>query len=124
MDFPMDAAVQGAGRRIVNFIKKFLPSIFNIRALLCGLPMDRGRLGLLGEDVRKEVIEGISRAMYSIAKEEDARVIAFKDFDSGYLHLLDPLLKKGFFKMESLPSTVMDINFSSFQDYLLGLSAV
>ncbi|MFH0935644.1 MAG: GNAT family N-acetyltransferase [Candidatus Omnitrophota bacterium] len=124
MDFPMDAAVQGVGREVVNFIKKFLPSVFNIRALLCGLPMDRGRLGFLNKDAQKDVIEGISRAMFSIAKEEDARVVAFKDFDSAYLHLLDPLLNKGFFKMESLPSTVMEINFSSFQEHLLGLSAV
>lgn len=122
MDFPMDAAVQGASRRFTNCIKKFLPSIFNIKALLCGLPMDRGRLGFFSKDVQRDVIEGVGRAMYSIAKEEKARVIAFKDFDSGYLHLLDPLLKRGFFKMESLPSTVMDMNFLSFEEYLLGLS--
>lgn len=123
MDFPMDAAVQGAGRRVVNFIKKFLPSVFNIKALLCGLPMDRGRLGFLNKDARKDVVEGVSRAMSQIAEEEGARVIAFKDFDSAYLPLLDPLLKEGFFKMESLPSTVMEINFSNFQEHLLSLSA-
>ena len=124
MDFPMDAGVQGAARQIVNLIKKFFPTVFNIRALLCGLPMDRGRLGFLNKDIQKEVIESVSRAMSQIAEEEGARVIAFRDFDSDYVPLLDPLLKRGFFKIESLPTTVMEINFSSFQEHLLGLSAV
>ncbi|MFH0762877.1 MAG: GNAT family N-acetyltransferase [Candidatus Omnitrophota bacterium] len=122
MDFPMDAGIQGTVMKFTEFIKRFLPSIFNIKAVLCGLPMDRGRLGVLNEDAREEAIEGISRAMHKIAKKEGARVVAFKDFGPGYLQSLDPLLKKGFFKIESMPTTVLDINFSSFQEYLLGLS--
>lgn len=50
------------------------------------------------------------------------RFVAFKDFDAGYLEALDPLLKKGFFRIEGMPSAVMDINFSTFQEHLNRLS--
>ncbi len=121
MDFPLDAGMQGPAKSFTGFIKKFLPSIFNVRVLLCGVPMDQGRLGFSGKDVQG-VIEAICKGMEIIAKEENARMIAFKDFDAGYLDALDPLLKKGFFRIEDMPSTAMEVNFPTFEEFLKRLS--
>ena len=121
MDFPLDAGVQGGAKKITGFIRKILPSILNVKALLCGLPMDRGRMGVGGKDIQG-VVESICNGMEIIAKQERARIIAFKDFDSGYSGLLGPLLDEGFFRIEDMPTTVMEINFSTFQDYLNRLS--
>lgn len=121
MDFPLDAGMQGPAKRFSGFIKRFLPAIFNIRTLLCGLPMDRGQIGLAGGDTQG-VISAICCAMETIAQGEGARFIAFKDFDKGYQDALKPLLKKGFFKIEDMPSTAMALDFRSFEEYLQRLS--
>jgi predicted N-acyltransferase len=49
-------------------------------------------------------------------------LIAFKDFTADYEDLLKPLLKKGFSRIEGLPSTAIDIDFADFDEYLKTLS--
>jgi predicted N-acyltransferase len=51
-------------------------------------------------------------------------VLMFKDFTHAYEDTMSPLLKKGFSKIESLPSADMDISFNSFDEYLKTLSGV
>ncbi|MDP2941230.1 MAG: GNAT family N-acetyltransferase [Candidatus Omnitrophota bacterium] len=120
MRFPFDSTVQGPLKVILGWVKRLLPHILSPRVLLCGLPMGQGRIGIAGDPV--PVLEAICAGMETIAKEEKAAVFIFKDFNRADADTLRPLLKKGFLKIESLPSTEMDINFSSFEDYLKTLS--
>ncbi len=120
MRFPFDSTVQGPLKIILGWVKKLLPNILSPRVLLCGLPMGRGRIGIAGDPAL--VLEAICAGMETIAEEEKAAVFIFKDFTRAYADALKPLLKKGFMKLESLPSTEMEINFSSFEDYLKTLS--
>jgi len=67
-------------------------------------------------------MEAIHDSMEKIAKAELAAMLIFKDFTSAYDDVFKPLLKKGFSRIESLPSTDMEITFTSFEDYLKTLS--
>lgn len=121
MNFPMDLAVKGAFRKITGFIKLIFPGILSPRLLICGLPMGMGRIGIAAEPGK--VIRTICSAMEQIAREEKIKIIAFKDFGAGYSGLLDKSLGKSFFRIKTLPNTVMEIKFSSFEEYLKTLSS-
>ena len=45
MNYPLDTTVQGVFKNISFAIKKAFPNIFNLKTLICGLPMGRGRIG-------------------------------------------------------------------------------
>lgn len=120
MNFPLDIAVNGPLKIFFNSIKKIVPNIFNFRVLMCGLPMGPGRIGIIRDFNR--VIETICDCLEKIAKDRKASMIIFKDFTRAYEDILKPLLSKGFSKLESFPSTDMDIRFKSFDEYLKTLS--
>ena len=121
LNYSLDTSINGPLRRVTNSIKKRLPNVFSLKALVCGMPMGEGRIGSRGEDAA--VMEVIERKLEQAAKKSKAAVIAYKDFSSPYLRLLDPLKKKGFKKLDGLPTTILDVKFKDFEDYLKILSA-
>jgi len=120
MRFPFDITVQGPLKTFLAFLKKPFPNILNPKVLVCGLPMGQGRIGITKDPGC--VMEAISDSMEKIAKEERAAGLLFKDFVDSYDSVFSTLIEKGYFRVESLPSTDMDINFSSFDEYLKELS--
>ncbi|MBF0494854.1 MAG: hypothetical protein HQL28_07005, partial [Candidatus Omnitrophica bacterium] len=121
MKYPLDTSVGGALRRFTNSVKERFPDIFSLKALVSGIPMGNGQIGLSGDKV--EVLKAIQTAMEEIARKEKAAIIAFKDLDETYSALFAPLLKEGFVKIDSLPSAEMDIPFKNFEEYLKTLSS-
>ena len=121
LDYSLDTSINGPLRRISNSIKKIMPNIFNIKALACGMPIGQGRIGAIGDPDR--IVKVILRRIEQIAKKKKAPIIAFKDFDQTYTKMLDPLQKEGFYKLDSLPTTEMNIWFKDFEEYLKTLSA-
>jgi len=120
MDYPMDMAVIGVLKKIIDPIKKFAPRFLSPRVVICGIPMGQGRIGITGEagPVMSSIVEGMEK----IACEHKAGIIGFKDFNSTYNDNFGELLKDGFFRVQSLPSTDMRLNFSDFQQYMDSLS--
>lgn len=121
MDFHIDMAIRGHLQRVSRAIKKVFPRALNVKTLFCGLPMGQGRIGLKGDT--QKALGGVCACMEDIAKREKAAVIVFKDFSGSYAGVLQPLLKQGFLRVQSLPSTVMNITFDSFDGYLATLSS-
>lgn len=121
MNFPLDLAVEGIFRKCTNFIKSIAPSILSPRVLICGLPMGPGRIGITSEP--EKVIKAIVKGMEEIAEKEKIGIIAFKDFLSDDKNIFDKFLDNGFFRIDSLPSTDMDIPFTNFDEYLKTLTS-
>jgi predicted N-acyltransferase len=122
MNFPLDIAVQGPLKAVYNYVNRVLPNILSPRVLMCGLPMSQGRIGIAADS--GPLLEAICGSMEKIAKENKAAMLIFKDFTGAYDDFLKPLSRKGFIKIESLPSTDMDIPFASFDEFLKSLSRV
>ncbi len=120
MRYSLDTSINGPMRRAFNFIKKGLPDFLSVKALACGSPMDRGCMGIAGQD--KAIVAAILKKMEEIAAHEKARLIAFKDFPRSYSNAFSVLTDNGFFKIDSLPYAEMDVAFRSFDDYLNKLS--
>jgi len=116
VDYSLDTSINGPLRQFSNAIKKIFPKLFNIKALVCGIPMGQGQMGNI--PCSFDVVQAIERRMESLARKINAPIIAFKDFDRSYDNLLNPLQKNGFLKIDGLPMTRMELDFSNFEDYL------
>jgi hypothetical protein len=118
MDFPLDFAVEGPLKSLMGAFKKLLTP----KVLICGMPIGQGRIGI--QDDPYKVMNAIQEALDSIAKEQKASIIGFKDFNAFFSDVLDKNLDKSFFRIDSLPTTEMQINFKDFDNYLKSLSSV
>jgi hypothetical protein len=120
MDYPLDTSIRGPLKRITSSIKKRMPDLFSIKALICGMPLGLGRMGITGDT--DGVMDAILRSMEQIAAKNKAAILAFKDFDKSYARVLDPLKKHGFSKLDSLPLAEFKVCFKDFEEYLKTLS--
>jgi predicted N-acyltransferase len=121
LNYSLDTSINGPLRRVTNSIKKRFPNIFSIKAVVCGMPIGEGRIGNIGHN--NAVMEAIVHKLEHMAKKNKAAMIAFKDFQPQYTGMLDPLKKNGFTKFDSLPTTILDVKFKDFEEYLNTLSA-
>lgn len=121
LNYSLDTSISGPLRRMTNAITKRIPSIFSLKAVVCGMPIGEGRIGTAGN--KDAIMHLILRKIEQVAKKNRAALIAFKDFRHSDMDTLDPLTKKGFAKFDSLPTTVLDVNFKNFEEYLSTLSA-
>ncbi|MDE1920495.1 MAG: GNAT family N-acetyltransferase [Candidatus Omnitrophica bacterium] len=121
VDYSLDTSISGPLRRLTNAITKKFPRLLSIRALVCGIPMGQGQMGIAG--FSSAVFEAIEKRMESLARKLHAPLIAFKDFDRSYDKFFHPLLQDDFMKIDSLPMTCLKLDFSSFEDYLKTLSS-
>jgi predicted N-acyltransferase len=120
VNYSLDTSINGPLRQVTNTIKKVFPHIFSIKALVCGIPMGQGQMGITG--YTSAILEAVERRMQALARKIHAPIIAFKDFDQSYERFFGPLLKNGYLKIDSLPMTRMDLDFSDFEEYLKTLS--
>ena len=121
VDFALDTSITGPAKRMLGLVKRAFPDFLSIRAFVCGVPMGQGHIGMAGRE--EEVIGALLRKMEEIARHEKASVLAFKDFSHAYNGVLKPLLSNRFFKVDSLPYAEMDLDFDSFDKYLMKLSS-
>lgn len=122
MHFSFDMTVRGPLKKALGVLKRAVPSMLDHKVLMCGIPMAQGRLGIAGDAAN--VIKAMITGLEEVARREKASILIFKDFSKEYNPLFEPLLRQGFTRIESLPSTDMEIDFKSFDGYLDTLSPV
>jgi len=121
LNYSFDTSINGPLRRVTNAITKHMPNIFSLKAVVCGMPIGEGRIGVVGE--KNAIMDSILRKLEQVARKNRSPIIAFKDFRRADTDKLDPLKKKGFTKFDCLPTTVLDVNFRNFEEYMMTLSA-
>ena len=122
MHYPLDTTVQGPFKSLFLSIKKKFPHFMELKALVCGLPMGQGRIGVVKDSAL--LIPEICKAMESLAASRKISILAFKDFEIGECESLDALQAEGYYKFESMPSTGMAVPFQSLDDYVKSLNRV
>lgn len=122
-DFNLDIAAEGAIEKIIQCIRKLLPRFFILKTLFCGSPFaENGYLGIRKDLPDKNYVVGkLIKIIDALAYAKGIPLVIFKDFLKSDTPVLDLLLSNGFFKLQSFPSVVTELNFSSFQDYLKSL---
>ncbi len=123
MDYALETTVQGPLKVIFTALKKVFPNFASLRVLVCGLPMEQGRMGFGNWD-SSEVFRSILDGMEQLAKDKRISILGFKDFGERFCPLLDKLQNHGFYKFQSLPTTQMGTCFENFDQYFKTLSRV
>ena len=93
MDYPLETSTSGPVRRSFGFLRKLIPRIFTVKSVISGVPMGQGNIGL-SAGLSGEVVREVSACLERIAQEENAAVVAFKDFGYACREMLGPLLLK------------------------------
>lgn len=122
MHYPLDTTIQGPIKTLLLKIKKKFPRFMELRALVCGLPMGQGRIGIAGDPLA--VLQVVRRAMESLAISKKISILAFKDFGLHECEEMDVFQGEGYYKFESMPSTEMAVPFQSFDEYVKSLNRV
>ncbi|MEI6634815.1 MAG: GNAT family N-acetyltransferase [Chlamydiota bacterium] len=123
-DFKLDIPLAGLGGRLIRRIRRFLPRFCVTRTLFCGSPFgEHGVIGIRpGAADRDAVVEELERALDGFSKARGIPFIVFRDFRECDAPLLDPLRRRGFAKVRSLPNVVTDLDRPTFDEYLKELS--
>jgi predicted N-acyltransferase len=123
-DLYLDIVLKGMAKKIVHFIRRFIPRFFVLKTLFCGSPF--GETGVLG--IRKgfentsALIHQIAEVMGKFSRKNKIPFIVFKDFLKDDTFFLDSLKEKGFLKIDSFPSVRMELNFHSLEHYFQSLT--
>ena len=120
MDYPVDTTIQGPLKSFLLKLKKIFPRLLNIRALMCGQPIGRGRIGAVGDS--EPVVRAISDCMGKIGQEERVDLLVFKEFDPTFKPMLTSLKKEGYCEFSSIPNTEKELHFKSFDEFMMSLS--
>ena len=121
-DFDLTMATGGFIAKLVRRTRKFWPRFMMMRTLFFGSPFgERGIIGLGDGYDKKALIEELVGNTRGFCVKNNVSCVLFKDFpekDAGFLGSLKNL---GFFHVDSFPSAVTELPFSSFEGYLMSL---
>ncbi len=120
-DYSLDTSTGGLAKTLASWAKNLLPRLFTIRVLICGSPIDAGKLGA-ASPLHPTITHILTDAMQSIAKRDNVRFLAFKDFPEQNASFPKSLLGIGFHEVTSYPACSLNIPFRSFEEYLASLS--
>lgn len=124
-DFNGDIAVEGRISKVIKFIRKLFPRFLIFNTLFCGTPF--GESGVLGikQDFQDDpgLIPLLLGGLKDLAVKINAPLIIFKDFLKQSTLFLDALIPQKYSKVESFPTVLLELNFTSFEDYLKSLGS-
>lgn len=124
-DFNLDIAVEGWLSKVIKSIRKIFPRFLVINTLFCGSPFaEHGVLGIK-QDFKGDhrLIPLLLAGIKDLTVRINTPLTIFKDFLKQDTVSLDVLTQKGYSKAESFPSVGLEVNFSSFEDYLKSLGS-
>ncbi len=121
-DLNLDIPIGGRIQTAIQRVRRHLPGFMVVKTLFCGSPFgESGNLGLktgLRHKENRLIIFKLAKAMDSLCRTRGIPFLVFKDFLAKDTANLDPLKSRLFFKLESLPSVIMDLDFKSMDEYM------
>lgn len=126
--YRLDTPLQGAWRPLGDWLSRTVPRLVSVRLMGLGSPLaDRCHLGFapdLGPLEKADVAEALLNGLERYAVDENFQLLAIKDLsDRDAAELQGPLARAGYAHIAGLPVAVLDLPFTSEQDYIASLSA-
>jgi predicted N-acyltransferase len=109
----------GPGRmHWISFIRRFYPRFFKLRALMVGCSAGEAHLAATETLPVDIVAETLSNGIAKQARSLNAQLIVLKEFPSRYRKVLHCFVQCGFARAPSMPMTMLDIGYDSFDAYM------
>lgn len=108
---------------LLNGLGRLSRSLVTYRILFCGLPLSACQSSLrFVEGVETApILAKLDQTLSRLAKQDQAKIIVFKEFADEELPRLQPLASLGYRNADSLPTHLISLNGRSFDQYLSGL---
>jgi hypothetical protein len=117
LDQDLVAGVSLKMRVLIDSIRHVWPRFLKMRTLMVGCVADEGHLD--GDELSLgSNAELLAAAVVTYAHDLKARLIVLKEFPAKYRVPLQCFLSHGFSRVPSLPMTRLNIDYSSFDDYM------
>ena len=103
---------------LISLVRRFYPRFLKLRALMVGCSAGEAHLAatdILPVDI---VAETLSNGILAQAKSLKAQLIVLKEFPSRYRNILHYFVQRGFARAPSMPMTMLDIGYESFEAYM------
>lgn len=103
---------------IVDRIRRLFPRFMRMRALMIGCAAGEGHLDAIMQDSCSEPAQALASTVVEHARSLRVSLIILKEFPAKYRAALSCFLKQKFTRIPSLPMTRLNIDYSSFDEYM------
>lgn len=119
MDFSFDTLIQGPLHGLISRLKR----LFSLKVLFLGSPTtEEFYLGVAKSEDISTLMDWALEELLVFCKKEHIKGLAFYNLSEKNKLLAGYLKKNKFIELEGLPTTLVEINSGSFEEYMKGLS--
>ncbi len=101
----------------ISLVRRFYPRFLKLRALMVGCSAGEAHLAATEALPVHIVAETLSNGIVKQARSLNAQLIVLKEFPSRYREVLHCFVRCGFTRAPSMPMTMLDIEYDSFDAY-------
>ena len=101
----------------ISLVRRFYPRFLKLRALMVGCSAGEAHLAATEALPVDIVAETLSNSIVKQARSLNAQLIVLKEFPSRYRKVLHCFVQCGFARAPSMPMTMLDIEYDSFDAY-------
>jgi hypothetical protein len=105
--------------RWISWVRRFYPRFLKLRTLMIGCSAGEAHLAATEALPADIVAETLSNGIVRQARSLNAKLIVLKEFPSRYRKLLHCFVQCGFARAPSMPMTMLDIRYDSFDAYMV-----
>ena len=102
----------------ISLVRRFYPRFLKLRALMVGCSAGEAHLAATEALPVDIVAETLSNGIIEQARSLNAQLIVLKEFPSRYRNILHYFVQRGFARAPSMPMTMLDIGYESFEAYM------
>jgi peptidoglycan biosynthesis/recognition FemAB-like protein len=103
---------------LISLVRRFYPRFLKLRALMVGCSAGEAHLAATETLPVDIVAETLSNGIIEQARSLNAQLIVLKEFPSRYRNILHHFVQRGFARAPSMPMTMLDIGYESFEVYM------
>jgi hypothetical protein len=103
---------------LISLVRRFYPRFLKLRALMVGCSAGEAHLAATETLPVDIVAETLSNGILEQARSLNAQLIVLKEFPSRYRNILHYFVQRGFARAPSMPMTMLDIGYESFEAYM------
>lgn len=104
--------------RWVSIVRRVFPRFLKLRTLMVGCAAGEGHLACADDLPASVAAEALSRDIVKHARALGAGLIVLKEFPARYRDILECFVKAGFGRAPSMPMTMLNIDYDSFDAYI------
>jgi Acetyltransferase (GNAT) domain len=103
---------------LIDRVRRLFPRFMRLRTMMVGCVAGEGHLDAIEETARTFLARTLAPAITGYARSFRVPLVVLKEFPAIYRASLDDFLHHGFTRVPSLPMTRVNIDYSSFEDYM------